>query len=280
MFRARQLAAASVAGGDDTGWFEKLYAEGEAGTSVVPWVLGEPNESLVEWAAGPDGTRRLDGRGKRALIVGCGTGDDAEVLAGLGFAVTGFDIAPTAIAAARRLHPDSAVRYQVADLLDLPPEWSGAFDLVVEIYTVQPLFGEARARALAALHGPVAPGGTLLVISWAADDESPERDPAMMPWPLTGAELDAAAGPLRARRIERFTGRVPPLPRWRAEFARGPAALHRPADSRRLTASTTRPAARRHPSARHRPTARVRRGSRGQRDGRAWMVAYHGWLSP
>jgi SAM-dependent methyltransferase len=222
MFRARQLAAASVAGGDDTGWFEKLYAEGEAGTSVVPWVLGEPNESLVEWAAGRDGAGPLDGKGQRALVVGCGTGDDAEFLAGLGFTVTGFDIAPTAIAAARRLHPGSAVRYQVADLLDLPAEWSGAFDLVVEIYTVQPLYGEVRARALGALHGPVAPGGTLLVISWATDVDSPGRDPAMMPWPLTRAELGVAAGPLRVRRIEHFMGRVPPLPRWRAEFVRDP----------------------------------------------------------
>ena len=83
MFRARQLAAASVADGDQAGWFEQLYAEGEAGASVVPWVLGEPNESLVEWAAGLDGDGRLDGRGKRALVVGCGTGDDAEFLAGL-----------------------------------------------------------------------------------------------------------------------------------------------------------------------------------------------------
>ena len=224
MSRARQLAAASVAGGDQAGWFEQLYAEGEAGAAVVPWVLGEPNESLVEWAAGLDGDGRLDGSGKRALVVGCGTGDDAEFLAGLGFAVTGFDIAPTAIAAARRLHPGSAVRYQVADLLDLPPEWSAAFDLVAEVYTVQPLFGAARARALAALHGPVAPGGTLLVIAWATDEDSPERDPAMMPWPLTRAELAVAAGPLRARRIERFTGRVPALPRWRAEFTRDPAA--------------------------------------------------------
>lgn len=222
MFRARQLAAASVAGGDDTGWFEKLYAEGEAGTSVVPWVIGEPNESLVEWAAGRYGTGQLAGKGQRALVVGCGTGDDAEFLAGLGFTVTGFDIAPTAIAAARRLHPGSAVRYQVADLLDLPAEWSGAFDLVVEIYTVQPLYGEVRARALRALHGPVAPGGTLLVISWATDEDSPGRDPAMMPWPLTRAELGVAAGPLKVRRIEHFMGRVPPLPRWRAEFARDP----------------------------------------------------------
>jgi SAM-dependent methyltransferase len=228
MFRARQLAAASATGGDETGWFEQLYAEGEAGTAIVPWVLGEPNESLVEWAAGLDGisrldgTGRLDGRGKSALVVGCGTGDDAEFLAGLGFAVTGFDIAPTAIAAARRLHPDSAVRYEVADLLDLPTGWSGAFDLVVEIYTVQPLYGEVRARALAALPGPVAPGGALLVIGWATDDDDPERDPAMMPWPLTRAELDAAAGPLRARRIEQFMGHVPALPRWRAEFVRDP----------------------------------------------------------
>ena len=73
MFRARQLAAASVAGGDDTGWFERLYAEGEAGTSIVPWVLGEPNESLVEWAAGRrrDGPararRRLRDRGRRGV---------------------------------------------------------------------------------------------------------------------------------------------------------------------------------------------------------------------
>ena len=218
MFRARQLAAASVADGDVTGWFERLYAEGQAGTAVVPWVLGEPNESLVEWAAG------LDGTGRRALVVGCGTGEDAEYLAGLGFAVTGFDIAPTAIAAARERHPDSAVDYQVADLLNLPAAWSGAFDLVVEIYTVQPLLGEARDRALASLHGPVAPGGTLLVVSMAADTDNPVRDPAMMPWPLTRAELDAAAGPLRARRIERFIGQVPPLPRWRAEFARDPGA--------------------------------------------------------
>src|ERR1700760_223592 len=146
MFRARQLAAGAATGptgGDETGWFEQLYAEGEAGTAVVPWVLGEPNESLVEWAAMLDGTSRLDGtgrldgKGKSALVVGCGTGDDAEFLAGLGFTVTGFDIAPTAIAAARRLHPDSAVRYEVADLLDLPADWSGAFDLVAQIYTVQ-----------------------------------------------------------------------------------------------------------------------------------------------
>lgn len=214
MSRARRLSAEFVAAGDPTGWFEKLYEEGAAGDSVVPWVQGAPNPSLVEWASG------LDGTGRRGLVVGCGTGEDAEFLAGTGFAVTAFDLAPTAIATARRLHAGTSVDYQVADLLALPDAWAGAFDLVFEAYTVQPLFGEVRARALDALAGPVAPGGTLLVVSFATAEEDPVRDPAMMPWPLTRGELERARGPLRTIRIEYSEGGEPSLPRWCAEFRR------------------------------------------------------------
>ena len=218
--RARQLAAEAVAQGDATGWFEKLYGEAEARVSVVPWADGEVNPHLVEWVASRPGDGR-SGTGQRALVVGCGLGYDAEYLAGLGFQVTAFDIAPSAIAAAKRAHPGSAVHYVTADLLDLPASWAGAFDLVVEIYTVQPLYGPARARALAALHVPVAPGGTLLVISRATNEEAPERDPAMMPWPLTRQELELAGGPLRVHTIEQFLDNEdPPRLRWRAEFRR------------------------------------------------------------
>lgn len=219
MDRARQLSAEFVADGDPMGWFERLYTEGRAGASIVPWVQGVPNESLIEWATARFGGPRA-GQGRTALVVGCGTGEDAEFLAGLGLSVTGFDIAPTAIKAAREKYPESTVDYQVADLTALPAAWSGAFDLVVEIYTVQPLYGEVRAAALAALHEPVAPGGTLLVIAFAADEDEPARDPAMMPWPLTREELHAAGGPLRAASIEHIMVRNPPLPHWRAEFTR------------------------------------------------------------
>ena len=58
----------------------------------------------------------------------------------------------------------------------------------MEAYTVQPLYGPVRQRALAALHRPVAPGGSLLVLSRAAEEDNPVRDPAMMPSPLTQAE--------------------------------------------------------------------------------------------
>jgi SAM-dependent methyltransferase len=217
--RARQLSAEAVAAGDATGWFEKLYEEAEAGISAVPWADGLPNPHLVGWAGGAGGL--VDGSGRRALVVGCGLGYDAEFLAGRGFDVTAFDVAPTAIAAARRQNPGSRVRYVTADLLALPPEWAGTFDLVVEAYTVQPLYGPARARALAALHAPVAPGGTLLVIARATNEEDPQHDPAMMPWPLTRRELEMAGGPLRAHHIEQFfDDEDPPKLRWRAEFRR------------------------------------------------------------
>jgi SAM-dependent methyltransferase len=215
--RARQLAAEAVADGDATGWFEKLYSEAEAGVSVVPWADGMPNPHLSEWLASGIGAAG----GRTALVVGCGMGYDAELLARHGFTVTAFDVAPTAVAAARRANPGSPVTYLTADLLDLPAEWSGAFDLVVEIYTLQPLFGSARAQAIAAVHAPVAPGGTLLVIARATDEEDPARDPAQMPWPLTRDELLAAGGPLRAELIEQFMDdEDPPKLRWRARFRR------------------------------------------------------------
>ena len=215
--RARALAAEAAAAGDESGWFERLYAEAEAGDAVVPWSDGAPNPHLTEWAA----RERLDGRGKRALVVGCGLGYDAEFLARLRYTVTGFDVAPTAIERVVRENPGSPVSYVTADLLDLPATWTGGFDLVVEVYTVQPLFGPVRERALAALTAPVAPGGTLLVIARATNEENPERDPAMMPWALTRRELDLAGGPLRTVNVEQFMDdEDPPKLRWRAEFRR------------------------------------------------------------
>lgn len=214
--RARQLAASAVAEGDATGWFEKLYSEAEAGVTVVPWADGEPNPHLVEWLEAGSVTAGT------ALVVGCGMGYDAELLARRGFTVTAFDVAPSAIAAAKRANPGSPVTYVTADLLDMPASWTGAFDLVVEIYTLQPLFGDVRARAIAAVHAPVAAGGTLLVIARATNEEDPVRDPAQMPWALTRGELDAAGGPLRPVRVEQFTDNEdPPRLRWRAEFRRG-----------------------------------------------------------
>ena len=62
----------------------------------------------------------------------------------------------------------------------------------------------------------VAPGGTLLVI---ADAREEDGDPGMMPWPLTRAELESFGHP-PVRIEDLYDDEDPPIRRWRAEFRR------------------------------------------------------------
>jgi SAM-dependent methyltransferase len=191
--------------------FEAMYAGAEAGGAKPPWDYGAPRPQLVEWAEAQD----LAGGGRKALVVGCGYGADAEFLALLGFRTTAFDFAPTAIAGARREYPASEVNYLVADLLDLPREWQGMFDLVVESLTVQSMPPEQHSVAARNIAALVAPGGTLLVLATSREEHSEVTGP---PWPLTRAELEVFAnGDLVMSRLERIERGA----WWRAELSRG-----------------------------------------------------------
>jgi SAM-dependent methyltransferase len=205
---------------DPAGWFERVYAAAEQGEGIVPWDRGGPNPVLLRWAE----ERGVDGAGRRALVVGSGLGGDAELIARLGFDTVAFDISPTAVKLTRRRFPDSRVDYVVADLLDAPPAWRHAFDLVVESLTAQSLPDPPRRDAIAAIAELVAPGGSLIVIA-AIHDEGERGDGP--PWPLTRAEVEAfASGGLRRVAIEVVRGAQPGDRRWRAEFMRdrvGPA---------------------------------------------------------
>jgi SAM-dependent methyltransferase len=181
---ARQLAADSIASGDDTGWFERLYAAAERGAATVPWADLAPNLRLVSALSDVSGSGR-------AIVIGCGLGDNAEHVASLGFTTVAFDVSPTAVAAARRRFPRFTVEYVTADLLSPPHSWAGAFDLVVEVFTLQVLTGAVRRRAFARTAQLVAPGGRLLVIAGARDEHD---DPGPMPWPLTRAEIESFRG--------------------------------------------------------------------------------------
>lgn len=205
--RAEVYAAEALAAGTPTAWFDRVYQEGRRGEVSVPWDRDEPNPLLVAWAVGRVGAGR-------ALVVGCGLGRDAEFVGRLGYATTAFDVSDTAVTFTRERYPDSPVHYRVANLLDPPAEWSRAFDLVVESYTVQALPVTVRSLAVAQVVGFVAPGGTLLVVSAVREDGEPVR--VAPPWPLTRAEIDAfATDGLTAVAVERPGGN-----RWRAEFRR------------------------------------------------------------
>ena len=206
--RADELVTAAYAEGAPTAWFDRLYAEGAAGSTTMPWDRVEPHPLLAEWAD----AQRLHGTGRRAVVVGCGLGADAEYLAQRGFEATGFDVAPTAIDQARRRHPQSSVDYRVADLLALPNEWRAAFDLVVEIFTLQALPDPPRTAAAAGVRSLVAPGGTLLVVAFRHDHATPaDHGP---PFPLTEEFITAmAADGLEIASLERLDG-----PRWRVSY--------------------------------------------------------------
>lgn len=210
---ARQFAEAALQRGDPTGWFERLYAAAARGEARVPWVELAPNPHLVSWAEQRPGPPPAG----RALVVGCGLGDDAEFLAGLGYAVTAFDIAPTAITAARDRFPSSTVDYVVADVFAPPADWRSRYDLVVEAYTVQVYRDEPRQRVIRHIVDLVAEGGTLLVIAHAR----PIPGNPGPPWPLTRADVTSFARPdLRLVRLDEVFDDNPPGHRWRAEFRR------------------------------------------------------------
>jgi SAM-dependent methyltransferase len=207
--------------GDPADWFERVYAEGAAGQRAMPWDQTAPFGMLREWAR----ARELRGDGRRALVVGCGLGQDAEFIAGLGFDTVAFDISATAIRTARSRFPDSRVEYLLADLLNPPPQWRHAFGLVVESHTVQALPEPLRSQAIADVGPLVRPGGTLIVFAAAHDPSAaPSQGP---PWPLTRAEVDAFAAEdsgLTPVDIAELQDPDDPLVRrWRAEF-------HRPVD--------------------------------------------------
>ena len=192
--------------------FEAMYAGAEAGGAEPPWDYGAPRPQLVEWAQ----ARNLEGGDRKALVVGCGYGADAEFLVSLGFRTTGFDFAPTAIAGARRKHPGSEVNYLVADVLDLPREWQRNFDLVVESLTVQSMPPEQHSVAARNIAALVAPEGTLLVLATTREEHSEVSGP---PWPLTRAEVEEFAnGDLVMDRLERIENGA----WWRAELSRAP----------------------------------------------------------
>ncbi len=206
-----------MSGGDTrpaTAWFDMIYERAGGDETAVPWFAGV-RPVFAEWLRRQphaDSTQR-------ALVVGCGLGDDAEALASHGFAVTAFDVAPAAVAWCRQRFPQSAVQYVVADLLAAPADWRQSFDFVLEVFTVQSLPVHLRERTVVSIAEFVAPGGGLLAIAVGCEDSARGLGP---PWPLRRAEMDlfVAAGLveeqfeiLDARRRDTF-------PKYRALYRR------------------------------------------------------------
>ncbi|NRG18934.1 class I SAM-dependent methyltransferase [Rhizobiales bacterium] len=171
-----------ASGGNDV---RDIYAEAGCDATAVPWADLAPKPELIDWLS------RNPGQGMRAIDVACGLGDNAEAISAAGYRTTAFDLSRCAVDWALQRFPETGVEYRQADLLDVPHEWRGAFDLVHECHTIQTLNGKARDKAFSAISDLLAPGGILLVLASLRSEDAQVPGP---PWPLTPSELARFAG--------------------------------------------------------------------------------------
>ena len=206
-----------VTSDDPTHWFEDLYRDAGGDMGKIPWADRRPNRMLVSWLE----RETPRGAGKRWVVVGCGLGDDAELISRHGYQVTAFDVAPTAIQWAKARFPSTRVDYRVMNLFDLPDEMQGVGDIVFESYTVQALPTSHRSRATGAIVSLVAPRGQMLLLARGrdADDPLPDRPP----YPLTIGDVQAfeTHGPRCVSFEDLIDDESTPVRRFRALFERG-----------------------------------------------------------
>ncbi|MDF1667810.1 MAG: class I SAM-dependent methyltransferase [Planctomycetota bacterium] len=212
--RARTLAQESIDQGDFRSWFEKLYATSEGDAGQVPWADLIPNPHLVSWFS----DKALDKTG-RALVIACGLGDDAELLADLGFEVTAFDISPTCIEWCKKRYPDSKVDYQAADLFAKPASWEQAFDFIFEANTLQVLPESEQPEALRQIASCLAPEGDLLLCARLRDADDHRGE---LPWPLREKDFQILvdAGLRKENWEDFFDNEDPPVRRVRTLYKR------------------------------------------------------------
>ena len=166
-------------------WFEPLYAGSNTEGDGVPWANMDTHPSFKRWLQ----RNPLTGNSKKALVVGCGMGDDAIELERLGFQVTAFDVSDTAIKLCKERFAQSKVNFVAADLLQSQEQWHKGFDFVLEIYTVQALPPKYEDLLIANIASFVANSGQLLVVAEVSKaDREFVNGP---PWLLTPSHIDS-----------------------------------------------------------------------------------------
>ena len=168
---------------DPLGWFDSIYTDAQGDYKSVFWADLEPSPYLVAWLK--KHTKPSDDN--RAIVVGCGVGDDAEALSAFGYEVTAFDISPEAIKLCKKRYPNSKVNYHVENLFDYPKEWRESFDIVYECNTIQVLPHKYRLQARDAMISFLQDNAFILV-SCRSRNEGEQLDD--IPLPLDKKEID------------------------------------------------------------------------------------------
>jgi len=156
-------------------WFDGLYKENKKNHENIPWARQAVNPLLQSYL---DDEKVHQGK---ALVIGCGLGDDAMALAEAGYEVTAIDVSQTALDLAQARFPDTNITFKKQDIF----EYASQFDFVFEAFTLQSLPVEFREKMVKAVVNTIAKGGKLLLVAHKREEifDGP-------PWPLTQEEVD------------------------------------------------------------------------------------------
>jgi 2-polyprenyl-3-methyl-5-hydroxy-6-metoxy-1,4-benzoquinol methylase len=87
--------------GDVLGWFDSIYTDARGDYKSVFWADLAPSPYLLKWIK----ENETNPKKKKAIVVGCGVGDDTEALSAFGYEVTVFDVSPEAIKLCKGRYP-------------------------------------------------------------------------------------------------------------------------------------------------------------------------------
>jgi SAM-dependent methyltransferase len=145
---------------------EKIY--GELSAADIPWNIASPPQALVELVE----SGQL--RPCRAIDLGCGAGNYATYLAGMGFDVTGVDISPSAIALAEAnaRQKEVSCQFVAADVLGGLTEITETFEFAFDWSLLHHVFPAQRNRYVQTVQRLLAPGGQYLSVCFSQKDGS------------------------------------------------------------------------------------------------------------
>ena len=142
----------------DTDW-EAHYQAGD-----TPWEKGEPSPGLVDFLAAHADLKRGS-----VLVPGCGMGHDARAFAQAGFAVTGLDVAPSAVRLAKERTPTGLqIDFRLGDFLADEPHQ--LFDWVFEHTCFCAIDPARRDDYVRAVLRWLKPGGDYLAVNYLIPD--------------------------------------------------------------------------------------------------------------
>lgn len=128
---------------------EERYGDRDAGRLMWSWGLFEDDLNVLG-----------DVQGKRALVLGCGGGQDVVALAEMGAVAVGIDYSPKQIEYARKYlthHPTDNASFVEGDMTDLSRFDDESFDVVVSIHALD--FVEDAPTAVSEAARVLKPGG-------------------------------------------------------------------------------------------------------------------------